>query len=417
MNQINLLTVAFLLNMYLVLPMNGWSQNSFQIFKAEELNMSSDSLQKLSKTFQDLVDQKQLAGAQIAILRKGKLIQFESIGYSNIESKKRLDEKSIFRIFSMTKPIVSVALMQLYEEGKFQLEDPLHSFVPSFKNAWTVNSQGDSTRIENPIRIIDLLRHTSGISYGRTANEKINEHYRQAGLHSSKNNEEFVNKLAQLPLSFEPGTNWEYGMSTNVCGRLVEILSGKSLDEYLYENIFVPLNMTNTYFQIPDDKKEQFTVGYGVDDEGKLTVREAYDNNRYLRKVTLFNGGGGLVSTTEDYINFCLMLSNWGEYGKKRLLKSETVQLMTENHLLTVQAKNQNMRLPNGDTGFGLGFAVHSKNDPIAGVYGWGGAVGTYFRIDPQSELIYIMMIQLSPHQQLNLRTRFQNMVRNAIIE
>ncbi|MEM9884671.1 MAG: serine hydrolase domain-containing protein [Bacteroidota bacterium] len=368
--------------------------------------------------FHQLVDEKKLAGVQIGVLRKDELVYFDTYGFADIENSKALGENSIFRIFSMTKPIVSVALMQLYEQGKFQLNDPLHQYLPAFKDSKILQ---DSTLISSPtpLRIVDLLRHTSGYSYGRTNNPKLSECYAKANLNSSTSNEDFVNQLAQIPLQFEPGTDWQYGFSTNVVGRLVEVLSGKSLDQYLQDHILMSLQMKDTHFQLPKDKVDRFTVGYRWSEENGLYVSEAADDNRYVREVTRFNGGGGLVSTTADYLNFCQMLLNKGEWNGQRILKAETIDLMFQDHLKDVRLNQaEPLRLPLGEASFGLGFAIKGNSpDELQQVFGWGGAVGTYFKVDLEHDLAYVMMIQISPYRHLGLRSRIQDFVNAAIIK
>jgi len=382
----------------------------------ESVALSTDSLQKMNTHFNKLVDQGKLAGIQTAILRKGKLAQFDSYGYANLEEEKLLDEESIFRIFSMTKPIVSVALMQLYEQGKFKLQDPLYQFIPEFKEMY-IHSDSGHIKAKNPIRIIDLLRHTSGFTYGRSRNPQLNQLYAKANLHSSATNKEFVLKLSKLPLRFEPGTDWRYGYSTNICGYLIEVLSGEDLNTYLEDNILTPLAMNDTHFQVPPEKIERFTVGYGWQENTGLRIREAQRNNRYTHEVTLFNGGGGLVSTTYDYLKFCQMLLNKGEGNGLRVLKAETVDLMLQNHLQDVRKYHERLRLPPGEYGFGLGFAIRegTQND-MERVYGWGGAVGTYFKIDMENDMAYVMMIQLLPHRHLGLRRLIQNFIESSLI-
>ena len=243
------------------------SYNTFGQFQLTDLsnpdktNISTDSLQKMETYFHKLVDEKKLAGIQTGILRDGKLIYFDSYGYLNIEKETPVNENSIFRIFSMTKPIVSVALMQLYEQGKFKLDDPLYKYIPEFKK---LNVLKSTTLVpaKNPLRIIDLLRHTSGYNYGNGRNTILNQYYTQANLYTSKNNKEFVKKLSAIPLQFEPGTNWQYGLSTNICGYLIEVLSGKTLQQYLKDSIFEPLQMNDTHFQLPKNKVHRFATGY-----------------------------------------------------------------------------------------------------------------------------------------------------------
>jgi CubicO group peptidase (beta-lactamase class C family) len=389
----------------------------FEKAMASSVGMSSDSLQAMNAYFHNLVDTKQLAGIQTAVLRNDKLIHYDSYGFANIEENIGLDKRSIFRIFSMTKPIVSVALMQLYEQGKLQLNDPLYKYLPEFTNMQIYTDTG-LIPAKNPIRIIDLLRHTSGLSYGRTQHEALNQLYADANLYASQNNKEFVQKISKLPLSFEPGTDWQYGVSTNICGYLVEVLSGKSLDVYLKEHILQPLGMNNTFFQVPKEKIPNFTVGYGWEEENGLYVSEEQHNNRYTQNVTLFNGGGGLVSTAFDYLRFCQMILNKGIFNNNRILKEETIALMLKDHLQEVRQYQERFRLPLGEYGFGLGFAIRGTSaNELENVFGWGGAVGTYFKIDTDRKMAYIMMIQLSPYRHLGLRQAFQNFITAAIMQ
>ncbi|WP_452601193.1 serine hydrolase domain-containing protein [Pontimicrobium sp. MEBiC06410] len=389
---------------------------TLKITKPELVGMSSDSLEKMNTHFHRLVDKKQIAGIQTAIIKDNKLVHFNTYGYANIETKKPLDNESIFRIFSMTKPIVTVALMQLYEEGKFKLKDPLYKYLPMFKTMYAYTN-GEKQLAKRPILVIDLLRHTSGFGYGRGDNQELNELYRNSGLWNATTNKEFAEQVSKLPLTFEPGTDWHYGVSTNICGYLVEVLSGKSLDNYLKECILKPLEMNDTHFQLPKEKIKRFTVGYRWTNE-TLTVSETAENNRYVEDVTLYNGGGGLVSTTLDYLKFCEMLLNKGKYKEERVLKEETVALLFKDHMANIRQYQERFRLPLGEASFGLGFAIKGEyGEPLQKVYGWGGAVGTYFKIDTENNLAYVLMIQLSPYRQLGLRQRFQDYVNGAIID
>jgi len=392
-------------------------QTSLKLTRPGLVAMSSDSLKRMNNHFHQLVDAKQVAGIQTAVMRNGKLIHFDSYGYANIDEKKSLDERSIFRIFSMTKPIVSVALMKLYEEGKFKLEDPIHKYLPEFKQMY-VYTDSALTLAKKPIKVIDLLRHTSGFSYGRSRHPRLNRMYAEANLSAAKTNKEYVQKLSKLPLQFEPNTDWQYGLSTNICGYLVEVLSGNSLDEYLKKHIFRPLGMKDTHFQLPKNKIKRFTVGYGWRAESGLWVVETQNDNKYVRNVTLFNGGGGLVSTTIDYLKFCQMILNKGIFNGKRVLNETTIDLMLRDHLQGARSAQERLRLPSDEAGFGLGFVIKGANaNQLEKVYGWGGAVGTYFRIDTTNKLIYILMIQLSPYRQLGLQRLMQNYINAAIIE
>lgn len=397
-----------------LLPIFLWSQTSAPRAVAR---MSLDSLDVMNDHFHQLVDEGRLAGIQTAIVRHDKLVQFDSYGFSDIAGEKTLGKNDIFRIFSMTKPIVSVALMQLYEQGKFALDDPLHKFIPAFENVMVYT---DSMLIpaQRPIRIIDLLRHSSGYSYGRSSYPELDAYYREANLYAASNNAEYVQKLCQIPLEFEPGTGWRYGVSTNICGHLVEVLSGQPLDQYLRQHILDPLHMYDTHFQVPPEKVDRFTVGYGWEEEEGLTIVQSASDNNYVRKVTLFNGGGGLVSTTFDYLKFCQMLLHQGTLDGVKILAPATVELMLQDHLGTVREHQSDIPLPAGEAGFGLGFAVRgTAPDSLQAIYGWGGAVGTYFKIDLEHDLAYVMMIQLSPYRQLGLRELFHNYVQGAVLD
>lgn len=386
-----------------------------QIASPEANGLYSDSLEQMNQYFHILVDEERLAGVQTAVIANGKLVHFDTYGYSDIEQKKKLDEKSIFRIFSMTKPIVSVALMQLYEQGKFKLDDPIHKFMPEFKDA-LVYSDSNLVPAKEPVKVIDLLRHTSGYSYGNSPQRGLNTYYTEARLNASENNKAYAQKLSKIPLQFEPGTSWKYGVSTNLCGYLVEVLSGESLDEYLQKHILEPLQMTDTHFQIPKEKIKHFTVGYRWSDENGLYIAESAAENRYVNEVTLFNGGGGLVSTTFDYLKFCQMILNNGRVGDQQILKPTTVQLMLTDHLVDVRKHEERPRLPEGEAGFGLGFVIKGDNpEELKNIFGWGGAVGTYFKIDKDHGLAYVMMIQLSPHRHLGLRQRIQGFINASI--
>ncbi|MEO1032430.1 MAG: serine hydrolase domain-containing protein [Bacteroidota bacterium] len=398
---------------FVLLSFSGCTQD-----KTSEPNTSIRSNQQLDSlkyTLHQYVDNGQLAGIQTAILKANDLVLFDSYGYADLERKRPLDSLSIFRIFSMTKPITSVGLMQLYERGKFKLEDPVSLYIPEFKSMSVYNDSNEIVPAKQQIKIIDLLRHSSGLSYGRGPNSALNQKYVEANLGSSKNLKSFVKNISQLPLAFEPGTNYEYGHSTNVCGYLIEVLSGQSVDAYLYENVLSPLQMHNTYFQLPKEKVVHFTTGYRASDDGQLEVAELPEESRFLNTPNFIRTGGGLVSTTHDYLNFCRMLLNKGTLFEKQIIKSETLDIMTKDHLASVRQHAPRLRILSGETGFGLGFSIAERENGSV-VYGWGGAVGTYFRVDPEYNLAYIMMIQISPYRQLNLRRTFQDLVNKAMI-
>jgi len=392
-------------------------QDDLKISNPESVGVSSEKLEILKKELHTFVDDDRLAGVQTAILKNSELVYFDSYGYADIENQILVDDKSIFRIFSMTKPITSVGLMQLYEQGKFKLEDPVHKYIPEFKNMTVYDENNNIIPANNAIKIVDLLRHSSGISYGRSPNSDLNSLYANENLGNSKDLKAFINKISQLPLLFEPGTAYEYGYSTDICGYLIEVLSGQPINKYLQEKVLTPLKMKDTHFQLPKEKIKHLTTGYRVGENGKLEIADLPEQSRFVNEVTFFKAGGGLVSTTNDYLNFCRMLLNKGTLFDKQILKQETIDLMTMDHLASVREYTPRLRILPRETGFGLGFSVASKEENgHRGVYGWGGAVGTYFRIDPKQNLAYVMMIQLSPYRQLHLRETFQTLVNNTII-
>ena len=381
----------------------------------QQLGLSGQRLEEMTEFFQSIVDQDRLAGVQIGIIRSGKLAYFNTYGFADIENEISLNNYSLFRIFSMTKPIVSVALMQLFEQGKFQLDDDIGMYLPVLGNR-QIYDEGNLTPAQKPITIRDLLRHTSGFSYGNTDDQDFNQYYRAANLYAATDNADFVSRLSSVPLLFEPGTDWNYGVSTTVCGRLIEVLSGQSLDDYLEDHIFQPLSMDRTYFQIPENEVQNFTVGYRWNGE-ELFVSERAVDNRYTRPVTFFNGGGGLVSNMKDYLSFCQMLLDGGKTASGRILSEETINLMFSDQLVDVRSYQEDpLSLPPGEGSFGLGFAIKGEADELQTIYGWGGAVGTYFKVDLEHDLAYVMMIQISPYRHLGLRQKLQDYINAAII-
>jgi len=422
---------------------------------SDKAGLSKSRLQRLNKIMHSLVDEGKLAGVQTAIIRNGSIGHYDTYGYADLDSKTPLKDDSIFRIYSMTKPIVSVALMMLYEEGKFLLDDPVHKYIPEFKNIkvyrplnkniWPLNKIHFVSKSKRPILIIDLLRHTSGLGYGWGKNTYVDRKYRNniRGYFDKKfkpqDSKKLIQAISKIPLYHEPGTKWRYGISTDICGILIEVLSGQTLDEFLSERIFKPLDMVDTHFQLPKDKTARFTsnyvnkipkifrnianiMGVNISPEGTLTVVDHVEKSEYLKNITFYSGGAGLVSTTNDYLQFCKMVLNKGELNGIRIIGPKTIQLMTEDHLKFLPHQRGQVALPNNSTSFGLGFSI-VKNVAAkeiigsVGTHGWGGASGTWFGIDPQENMIFILMIQLYDFEKLKLSKRFQVMVYQSIIE
>ena len=383
------------------------AQSDFEISSPESQGFSSEKLTLLNQAMHSYVDDNELSAIQTAIVKNGKLIHFDSYGSSDISENDPLEEDDIFRIASMTKPIVSIGLMMLYEEGKFNLNDPVYKYIPEFKNL-TIKKRKKVKPVKNHVKIIDLLRHSAGLNF------KGPEDYRKV---ISMNLEEYTKESVKEPLRFEPGTTWWYSSSTDICGYLIEILSGQKLDVYLKDKIFDPLKMNDTSFELPKNKLDRLTTLYVVGEKKELVSFDNKSNSPFKDKVILLNGSGGLLSTTKDYLKFSVMLLNNGSTGSEQILKKSTLDLMKQDHSLGLKYK----KLVFGKKkGFGLGFEVVKEEDTkfgSKGTFGWGGMFGTYFRADPKQNMVYIYMTQSFETYRLKLADKFRAMVYESILE
>jgi len=404
---------------------------------AERAGLSPERLARIdSHLKRSYVDPGKIAGALTLVHRRGETAHCSPLGLQDRERGVPMSEDTIFRIYSMTKPITSVALMTLYEHGLFQLDDPVHRFIPAFRDLGVYAGGKHPDFATEPCRramtVRDLLTHTSGLTYGFMERTNVDHAYRKLGLGTfgkgfRGNLEAFVDEVATLPLEFSPGTAWNYSVSTDVCGRLVEILSGEPLDRYLKRHLFEPLAMVDTGFQVPDTKRERFAACYMRGPGKKTLLMDDPATSAYLRLPAYFMGGGGLVSTAADYLRFCRMLLGGGELDGARILGRKTIELMTRNHLpggqdLTQASIGMFAETTMRGTGFGLGFSV--TLDPVAagnagsvGSYAWGGAASTIFWIDPAEELIVIFLTQLFPSRTFNFRGQLQSIVYGAITD
>ena len=383
------------------------AQLDFAKTDLESVGFSATKLYALDSIMHSYVDNNDFSSIQTAIVKNGEIIHYNSYGYSEIETKKSLKEDDIFRIASMTKPIVSVALMKLYEKGGFKLNDPVYKFIPEFKNL-TIKKRKKERTIKNDIKIIDILRHSAGFGF------KGPEGYRKS---IEMNLQQFVKESIKAPLLYEPGTQWRYSYSTDICGYLVEVISGMPLDEYLKIEIFDPLNMNDTFFELPKDKIDRFTTLYNKDKKGNLNVYDSPGESPFTKNVTLFSGSGGLLSTTHDYLMFCQMLLNGGELNGERIINSSTIKLMLEDHADGLKYK---ALVFGKKKGFGLGFqTVKEENTKFGskGTYGWGGMFGTYFRIDPKENMIFIYMTQSFETYKLKLADKFRGLVYDSLLK
>jgi CubicO group peptidase (beta-lactamase class C family) len=383
----------------------------------EDVGLSSSQLARIEATTQKYVDSGLVPGAVMLVARRGKIAWTRTMGFRDRAAKDPMRPDSIFRIYSMTKPIVSVAAMMLVEEGKMQVSDPVSKYLPEMgrMKVGVETSEGGkpSLQLTDPARAMtvqDLMRHTSGLTYGSRGNSLVNAAYIDAKIGSRDVNlEEFVTKVSQLPLRFSPGDRWEYGISTDVLGRVVEVVSGKPLGEFLNERVLTPLGMTDTGFFVPSDKLNRAAQPWQMPEAPPMTPR--FD---VAQKPKFESGGGGLTSTMDDYLRFAIMLADGGEFAGKRLLGNKTLEFMTADHTGSRPGRPPGL-------GFGLGFEVRTSVGDSAlpgslGEYGWAGNAGTLFWIDPKEQLIAIYMVQVDDGVRIMLRNQFRTMVQSAII-
>jgi CubicO group peptidase (beta-lactamase class C family) len=399
------------------------SAQRLPLAEPEDVGLSSERLQRIDDAFRGYAEDGRIAGAVGMVLRHGKLVYTGAWGMRDVAAGDPQEADDIFRIASMTKPITSVAVMMLYEEGRFFLTDPVGRYLPELANV-PVAKLSEATSVDDipterarrPITILDLLRHTSGLTYGTFSNTVVDSLYRSTRVGSQQTLADMMTGLGELPLAYQPGTRWHYSVSTDVLGRLVEVVSGQSFDVFLRERIFEPLGMVDTGFYVPASEQGRLARMYGH--EGPERTLTVSDTRGFTRPPTRFSGGGGLVSTAQDYARFAQMLLNGGELDGARILGRKTIELMTVDHLPE--------GVPTGflqpGWGFGLGFTV--KNVPgldgmpgSVGNYYWFGIRGTSFWVDPEEDLIGIFMIQIRPNRDLTFRRQFKRLVYQAVID
>ena len=379
-----------------------------------------------------------IAGCQISVSRHGHSAYQKSFGSMDLERGKPMMDDAIFRIYSMTKPITSIALMTLYEKGYFQLNDPVSRFVPSWKKhrVW-VSGEGEDMVTEAPKRPVsfkDVLSHSGGFTYGGGLPGVGDQHpvdkiYRGLKVRSVGGKDsmmEFLDKLGQVPLLYQPGERWMYSLATDICGALVEVISGKPFAQYLQEEVFGPLGMTDTAFFVAPDKIDRFCANYQRGPDKKLKVMDDPMTSEFAREPGFKSGGGGLTGTTADYMRFCEMLRRGGELDGHRVIGPRTLEMMHMNHLaggkdLTQLAIGGFSETANEGVGFGLGFASTMSQTQTAtlgsGDYYWGGAASTIFWVDPKEDLSVVFMTQLMPSGTFNFRGQLKSLIYSTIVD
>jgi CubicO group peptidase (beta-lactamase class C family) len=377
--------------------------------KPESVGFSSERLERLHALMQGVVDQKQIPGIVTILARHGKVVDYRAYGQRDMASGAPMTKDAIFRDFSMTKPVTGVAMMILYEQGKWLPMDPISKYIPEFAHLKVfkgVDAAGN-TIVEDPVHaptMHELMSHTAGFTYGFFGNSPVDKLYQSAGVMQSKSLQEMIDKLAKIPLLYQPGTRWVYSVSMDIQGYIVEKLSGQCLPDFMQQNIFKPLGMKDAGFFVPAEKRNRFVTLYHTNERGELIAEapgHAFGGD-YAAQPTMPSGGGGLVSTAEDYLRLAQMLGNGGELNGARILSPAAVQLMSSNHLAPSLLTGEfGIGLQIFRPGFGYGYDCAVTFNPAEadlpdgqGTFFWDGAAGTWFWIDPTNDIVFVGMIQ-----------------------
>jgi CubicO group peptidase (beta-lactamase class C family) len=433
-DRVSRCTVIWLCNFVVVLGMASLTKpvrgQGVPNAKPEQVGFSSQRLQRLDTAMQQKVDDEQFAGIVTVLARHGKVVEFKTYGKKNLATGALMEKDTIFRIYSMTKPVTGAAMMMLYEEGKWQPDDPISKYIPEFANLKVfkgVDNSGEPV-LEDPVRpptMLQLMTHTAGFTYGSGSDLVDKMYHDQQVLHSATL-QEMINKLAKLPLLYQPGTRWVYSISVDIQGYLVEKLSGKSLPDFMRERIFEPLGMKDTGFCVPKEKMDRLATLYRVSDKNEWTPASPENDLApdLSKPPSMPNGGGGLLATAQDYLRFAQMLLNGGQLDGVRLLAPPTVKLMTSNHLPDKLMTGEfGVGLQRMRPGMGFGFDIAVFGDPAQagditgkGTFLWDGAAGTWFWIDPADDMTFVGMVQRMGGHGPNMQTFSRAMVFQALV-
>jgi CubicO group peptidase (beta-lactamase class C family) len=433
-----LLTLTLLISATLLAQQAHSAEREIRVTKAERVGMSSERLTRIGRGMRRLIDADKIPGTVTLVARRGEVVHYEANGLRNIAAGLPMEKDTIFRLYSQSKPVTGAAIMMLFEEGHFLLTDPIAKYLPEFANMQVYVSEENGETQTTPARAITiqhLLTHTSGLSYAFFPTP-VGKMYVQAGVlgsapdNSSANLKEWTTALANLPLVAQPGTEWNYSVGMDVLGRLIEVVSGQSLREFLQARIFAPLGMTDTDFYVPTEKLPRFAANYMPKPGGGMQLADDPKNSPYSKLPALEMGGSGLVGTVGDYLKFAQMLANKGEYEGTRLLGRKTVEFMTSNHL-TPEFPDDPLTslfglLGGGYRAWGVGFGITGSvvTNPATsalpvskGTYSWGGAATTHFWIDHEEEIVGLVHTQLLPDGTYPVRELMQLLTYQAIID
>ncbi len=406
----------------------------FKIEDADALGFEPTRLATIPDFFETYLAREKMSGYSILVARNGKIAHQSQRGRSAFEGGHEVGMDTIFRIYSMTKPITSVAIMMLAERGKIMLQDPVTKYLPQFADIRVFEKgtprEYTTREPERMITVHDLMTHQSGLTYDFMLAHPVDALYRNRRINGARSakftSEEFIDQLVELPLQFSPGQKWNYSVSTDVLGRIIEVVSGQTLDVFLTKNIFMPLGMNDTSFTIDDNKRARLAHNYSRDPVSGITsLADAPEKTIYAAGRKFLSGGGGLLSTMGDYLKFCEMMRRHGVLNGARILGRKTVAYMTSNHLpngetLMDRASGSFSEVSYGGTGFGLGFSVvvdpqYAPTVTSCGVYSWGGLASTFFWVDPEEEMVVILMTQIMPSGTYPLRPQLQQLVYAAL--